>query len=490
MSSILKRLCRNKKWLGSLEQMAGTPFQIVLLDGKVLWGTTGEQNALVNANILDGEETIGFLRASKACVQALTDIFNHFVQQEQEKRRLGTETLDRYKELTMLYHSAEQFAAVMDPHEIAVKVAREIQKIVPGDGVSFFLLGEQSLVLEQLYSSGDLPAPTIVLGAGLLGQIAQNEHGEIVNDLEADARFANELAASSLLCVPMRLKEQLIGLVCVYRKEPYQYTAADLKLVSVLAFQCSTAIENARLYEKLKLSYQELEGKQQELAGAYKSQTEFGFLFTSIVLIISLYTFLVGLFNVSSDHNSVYAVQFTASRLLELAVLGLVIIIIVKSGMPLKGFGVTLRGWQAAITEAVAISLPIMILMVVAKYWLVRNTTMFADSTLFLWSNFNFSYVTYIVVAPLQEFVTRGVFQTTIERLLVGHNSHFWAIANTSFVFGALHLHSSLNLAIAAFVTSWLWGFMYARQRTLVGVSISHFLLGNFADLLGFWSFF
>jgi membrane protease YdiL (CAAX protease family) len=43
-------------------------------------------------------------------------------------------------------------------------------------------------------------------------------------------------------------------------------------------------------------------------------------------------------------------------------------------------------------------------------------------------------------------------------------------------------LYVSPGLALTAFVAGLFWGWLYARQRSLVGVSISHVLLG-------FWAF-
>jgi hypothetical protein len=48
----------------------------------------------------------------------------------------------------------------------------------------------------------------------------------------------------------------------------------------------------------------------------------------------------------------------------------------------------------------------------------------------------------------------------------------------------------SISLSLSALLTSWLWGWMYNRHKSLVGVSVSHFLIGNAAGLMGFWTFF
>jgi membrane protease YdiL (CAAX protease family) len=80
--------------------------------------------------------------------------------------------------------------------------------------------------------------------------------------------------------------------------------------------------------------------------------------------------------------------------------------------------------------------------------------------------------------------------QGTLARLFGGPSSGFLAIVVTSFLFGALHMTHSISLSLSALLTSWLWGWMYNRHKSLVGVSVSHFLIGNAAGLMGFWTFF
>jgi len=66
----------------------------------------------------------------------------------------------------------------------------------------------------------------------------------------------------------------------------------------------------------------------------------------------------------------------------------------------------------------------------------------------------------------------------------------FIAIMVTTLLFGAMHIAYSFNLAMASFVASWMWGWMYHRQKNLIGVSISHYIIGVAAGLMGFWEYF
>ena len=60
---------------------------------------------------------------------------------------------------------------------------------------------------------------------------------------------------SSMMCAPLRIKDNVIGVINLSSEEPANYTAEDLKLLSALTLQAAAAIENARLFDNLKDSF-------------------------------------------------------------------------------------------------------------------------------------------------------------------------------------------------------------------------------------------
>jgi len=247
-----------------------------------------------------------------------------------------------------------------------------------------------------------------------------------------------------------------------------------------------------KLYDRLKVSYLALEKKNEELQRMSKIRTELASLFTSIVLLITGYTFILGLLNnqLIISHLPEQSSYFI-SRIIEITTLALVVKIIRNSSLSWNDFGLTLTGAKKSIVESLAISVSIMVILSLVKYALiVAHPDKFPDKRIIEWEYFDYTYITYLVIAPLQEFITRGVVQSSLQRLLVGRSKVLLAIVITSFLFGSLHVFSSIYLAIAATVTGWLWGWMYYRHKNLVGVSISHFLIGNYTGLLGFWVIF
>ena len=237
----------------------------------------------------------------------------------------------------------------------------------------------------------------------------------------------------------------------------------------------------------------ELREKKADLEEAYRIRTQLASIFVSVVLLITFYTFVLGFLNSGwiIRHESLNSIKVYLSRGLEIVTLLIVIRMIIVSRLPLGSFGITLAGWRRSVAESLVVAAIVIVFLLLCKiaanaYW----PGLFKETELVRWEYFDYTYIVYLVVAPLQEFITRGTVQSTLMRLFAGRHSGVLAIVVTSFLFGALHVYASLNLAVVALLTSWLWGWMYNRQKNLIGVSLSHFLIGDMAGLMGYWNFF
>lgn len=94
------------------------------------------------------------------------------------------------------------------------------------------------------------------LGDQITGWMLKNQEPLTVNDFATDGRFqVPEEARSirSLLCVPLRLKGRMIGVLNVFNKKGGEaFNASDQRLLSIIAAQSAQVVENARLAEEEK----------------------------------------------------------------------------------------------------------------------------------------------------------------------------------------------------------------------------------------------
>ncbi|MBW1695336.1 MAG: response regulator [Deltaproteobacteria bacterium] len=120
----------------------------------------------------------------------------------------------------------------------------------------------------------DIRLPT---GKGIAGWVAQHGQYVLVADAKKDPRFYPEidkltgLETKSLLCVPLKAKSKLIGVLEVVNKaDGSTFTQEDALLLSIFASQAAMAIENARLYGELKDKLEEERRMQKKLAETEK----------------------------------------------------------------------------------------------------------------------------------------------------------------------------------------------------------------------------
>ena len=200
-------------------------------------------------------EMLGWVLGTEAD-SAIASLVSHLVQQELEKRLLAQETLDRYKEMTLLYNLSERMGAKLDLPAVADLLLDEAHKLIRGSCGAMVLFNPAIELYESIASFGAstiAPFP-VQPGVGILGSILLNGTGEIVNEVAADARcIEQEYPFSSLMGAPLKSQEQILGLIYIASQSAVNYTAADLKLFNALASQASYAIENALLHKnKLK----------------------------------------------------------------------------------------------------------------------------------------------------------------------------------------------------------------------------------------------
>ena len=95
------------------------------------------------------------------------------------------------------------------------------------------------------------------VGEGIAGRVAQTGEPIIVTDAQQDprvARWVDETTAfktRSILCVPIRFKGEVIGVLQVLNKTEGAFTEDDRELLDLIAAEAGVAIENERLYGTL-----------------------------------------------------------------------------------------------------------------------------------------------------------------------------------------------------------------------------------------------
>jgi class 3 adenylate cyclase len=180
-----------------------------------------------------------------------------------EKEGILLDALDKYREITLLYTIGETIGSCLEVDQIAQLVLQTNRRIIKAENSSLMLLNPDTQELEIKAASGLEQTMKVHLkeGVGIAGLVAQTGNPQIINDTQADSRFVQQTGiVRSLICVPLKVKEKILGVINVSNKLSGEiFTARDEKLLMTLASQAAIAIDNARLVLELKEKNKALE---------------------------------------------------------------------------------------------------------------------------------------------------------------------------------------------------------------------------------------
>jgi len=133
---------------------------------------------------------------------------------------------------------------------------------------SLWILDEKEKVLKiratQTMSEEYLKERSLKLGEGIVGYVAQQKKPlAILNVLKEPRYKEKELARKeglvSMLSVPLKVKEKVIGVINCYTSYSHKFTGTEQAVLTTVANQAAICIENTELLVKTKVIQEELE---------------------------------------------------------------------------------------------------------------------------------------------------------------------------------------------------------------------------------------
>lgn len=198
---------------------------------------------------------------------------------------------------------------------------------------------------------------------------------------------------------------------------------------------------------------------------------------------LAVYTFTLGASQLLTN-------KLVAERLgnvVYIAICMALVWLMVDSHSPLRTFGMRLNDtWLRELGESLAATAGCIGVVTGLKALLLAIVPAYAELPLFADDNFPLleASLFYAVLMPLHELCARGILQTVFEDMFEHRRRVLFAIVLSNVLFAAVHVHLAPFyglMAIVVFVPGLLWGAMYARHRSLLGVCVSHVLLGIYA---------
>lgn len=165
-----------------------------------------------------------------------------------------------------------------------------------------------------------------------------------------------------------------------------------------------------------------------------------------------------------------------------------------RSAFPLESYGLTIRRGGPIALQSIIWTIPWLLLLLALKLALMQWAPSMADRPLFdptaLFAGgpfdlrfYLFAIIVYMLHAPLQEFVARAGLQGTLQHFIPAPAGgvNWKAILVSNLLFASAHCFLGLWFVLAVFVPGLFWGWMFAKQRSLIGVIVSHIVVGLWA---------
>jgi GAF domain-containing protein len=173
-----------------------------------------------------------------------------------EKAMLYERMQRQIAELSTLAEVSETVTSPLYLDEMLGLIVDMASRVMRAKACSLMLLDEErgELVLRanRSLSPAYRDKPPLKVGEGVAGRVVQTGQPVVVEDVRQDARYryaevARREGLCSLLCVPLRVRERVIGVLNCYTGELHPFTPQEVGLFQTLANQTALAIENARL---------------------------------------------------------------------------------------------------------------------------------------------------------------------------------------------------------------------------------------------------
>ncbi len=183
-----------------------------------------------------------------------------------ENARLYENLRQQTRTLSLLHEVSRELTSILDREELLRRMAQRVKRLIDYDGFHVMLWNEESQQLEDSfvlrYDERIEPKCGLSLGAGLSGTAAALRQPVLVPNVHLDPRYiscGDTVDVRSELAVPLVVKDRLVGVLDLESTEYNAFTQQHEQLLSTMASYIAIALENARLYEKVREGERRLE---------------------------------------------------------------------------------------------------------------------------------------------------------------------------------------------------------------------------------------
>src|ERR1700675_2002380 len=176
-------------------------------------------------------------------------------QTETQTTNTGTEISAEV--LATLAEIGEEVNSSLDLDEVLARSAALIKRHIDYEIFGVLLIEGDGAFLRHRFAIGYSPELAanlrIPLGQGITGTAAATGHSVRVSDVSKDPRYINAIdSVRSELAVPLMIQGKCIGVLDIQSNHLDYFTRDQQNVLTLLASRLAVAIENARLFERVR----------------------------------------------------------------------------------------------------------------------------------------------------------------------------------------------------------------------------------------------
>jgi len=158
-----------------------------------------------------------------------------------------------------------------------------VMKVMDVEIVLIFSLDEetQELVITAYECVSDefvQAVDRMKIGEGFNGRVAETGEPLVVEDASSDPRLTRpavrQMKLQTQVIVPLKSKGRVVGTLCVAMRRPREFLPEEIDLLTAIGNQIGIAIENARLYEKERLTSERLVLSERNYRGLFENAND------------------------------------------------------------------------------------------------------------------------------------------------------------------------------------------------------------------------
>jgi phosphoserine phosphatase RsbU/P len=218
------------------------------------------KNRLIGVLDLESEQA-GFFKPEHLHLLTLT---GSRIAQAIENARLYTRVSRQAETLAVLNEISTEIISILDLDLLLAKVGNLLRRLIDYQMFSIMLLDDkgETLITRYAWRFGYAQAPMrrISVTTGLVGAAVREWRPINVPDVRKDQRYLPMNAETrSELIVPLFYKERVIGVLDLEHTRTAFFNEDHVRTLTTMAAQIAIAIENARLYQRVRRQEQQLE---------------------------------------------------------------------------------------------------------------------------------------------------------------------------------------------------------------------------------------